>query len=92
MKYDYIFFDSGGDCDPSPAQVAARNVKRVHALLGGMGLEVDFDLLEKETVRQTEICKRNLGKGFNFFRLMEAVVKELGLPLGSEETACLADA
>lgn len=99
MKYDYIFFDSGGtlyssgaDCDPSPAQVAARNVERVHSLLGGMGLEVDFDLLEKETVRQAEIRQRDWGKGFNFFRLMEAVVKALGLPIGSEEAACLADA
>jgi len=99
MKYDYIFFDSGGtlyssgaDCDPSPAQVAARNVERVHALLSGIGLEVDFDLLDKETAQQTEVCQSDWGKGFNFFRLMKAVVKELGLPLGPEEAACLADA
>jgi len=99
MKYDYIFFDSGGtlygsgaDCDPSPAQVVAGNVQRVHALLAGMGLEVDLSLLKKETTRQEEVGEKEWRKGFNFFRLMQAVVKALELPLGSEEAACLADA
>lgn len=99
MKFDYIFFDSGGtlygpctDASLSPRCVEADNVKRVHALLGGMGVKIDFAPLDQMIVRQKEICQRRWGHAYTFFKLMQAVVGELPLALGAEEAACLADA
>ena len=99
MRFDCIFFDSGGTLygagtgsDVSPNQVASENAKRVHALLGGMGVDLDFGPLKEALTRQEELCRQRLGQAYNFFRLMEAVVRELHLPLGTEGAACLADA
>lgn len=99
MKFECIFFDSGGtlygpgdDADVPPGEVASGSSKRVHALLGGMGIDLDISRLEKAVERQTEVCRNAMGPAYNFFRLMEAVVKELRLPLGPEDAACLADA
>jgi len=99
MKFDHIFFDSGGTlygpgtgADPSPEQVASENTRRVHARLSGMGVDLDFRRLDKTIARQEEVCRQRSGKSYNFFRLMKAVVDELHLPLGTEAAACLADA
>jgi len=99
MKFDCVFFDSGGtlydpeaDADVSPSQVAANNANRVHALLGGMGVRLDFRLLEDTLARQEKACRQRLGKAYNFLRLMEATTTELQLPIGRETAACLADA
>ncbi len=98
MRFDYIFFDSGGTIygpgtgsDPSPKQVASHRTSRVHAFLVGMGVEIDSARLEKAIARQEELCKRRLRKSYNLFELMKAVVSKLHLPLGSEDAACLAD-
>ena len=99
MRFDCIFFDSGGtlykpgtDCDPSPDQVASRNTKRVHALLKGMQVDMDPRHLETSLAKQEELCQQELGQSYNFMRLMDSVVKDLHLPLGPEDAACLADA
>lgn len=99
MKFDHIFFDSGGTlygpgagADPSPDQVASESTRRVHALLGGMGVDVDFRRLDEAMAGQEKVCRQTFGKSYNFFRLMKAVVAELHLPLGAEAAACLADA
>jgi len=99
MKFDYVFFDSGGTLyspgtgvDMSPSQVAAENAKRVHALLGGMGVDLNFGRLKETLNRQEDLWRKRLGKAYNFLRLMEEVVDELHLALGKEEAACLADA
>ena len=99
MRFDCIFFDSGGTLygpgtgsDVSPNQVASENAKRVHALLGGMGVDLDLGPLKEALTRQEELCRQSLGKAYNFLRLMKAVVRELHLPLGTEDAACLADA
>lgn len=99
MRFDSIFFDSGGtlydfetDCDVSLGQVISENANRVHALLGGMGVEFDFGRLKETLARQEEDCPQRLGKAYNFLHLMKAVVSELQLPVGSEGAACLADA
>ena len=99
MKFDFIFFDSGGTlygsgtgADISPGQVASGRVKRVHSLLRGMDVELDFEEFKETMTRLEGVCKQRFGKSYNFFRLMATVVKELNLPLGEEEAACLADA
>jgi len=99
MRFDCIFFDSGGTLFGSgassvtpPDQVALENAKRVHALLSGMGVSLDFRRLKKTIAHQEEVCRQRSGKSYNFFRLMQAVVDELHLPLGREAAACLADA
>ena len=99
MRFDCVFFDSGGtlygpglDADVSPSQVASGNAKRVHALLGGMGVNLDLGVLRETLVQQHELCQQEFGKAYTFLRLMEATVRELHLPLGPEDAACLADA
>ena len=82
----------GKDCDITPGDVISGNRKRVHGLLSGMGIDLDFEQVEKTITAQEGICKEESGTSYNFFRLMEAVVKELNLPLGNEEAACLAGA
>ena len=87
MRFDGIFFDSGGTLygsgtgpDASPAEVASKKTKRVHAVLDGMGVDLDFQRLEKALVRQEEVCRQRLRKAYNFHRLMVAVAEELHLP------------
>ena len=65
MKFDYIFFDSGGTLyspgtktDISPQQVAAKSAKRVHALLRGMGVDLNFRRLKETLNLQNNLCKK----------------------------------
>ena len=97
--FDFIFFDSGGTlygpcagADPTPEQVAAGNAERVHGLLSGMGVDVALPHLQETIAQQEKACRDRLGAGYNYHPLMEAVVGELHLSLGSEVAACLADA
>jgi HAD superfamily hydrolase (TIGR01549 family) len=99
MRFDAIFFDSGGTlygfgtgADPSLDQVAAESAKRVHALLGGMGVELEFGRVQESLTRQAQVCRQRLGKSYTFLRLLEAAIRDLRLPLGPEAAACLADA
>ena len=99
MKFDFIFFDSGGTLygnftgeDPTPTQVASRRVHRVHRLAAGMGMDVDFNLLESAILRAETECPRIHGPAYNFCRLMEDVLDRLKLPRSPETAACLADA
>jgi HAD superfamily hydrolase (TIGR01549 family) len=99
MRFDAIFFDSGGTlygfgtgADPSLDQVAAESAKRVHALLGGMGVELEFGRVQESLTRQAQVCRQRLGKSYTFLRYLEAVIRDLRLPLGPEHAACLADA
>ena len=99
MKFDAIFFDSGGTLygpcagsDPSPEQVAAGRAARVHALLGAMGAHCDRGRVSEALVQQAVKCRHRLGAAYNFHQLLIAVIGELGLRLGAEAAACLADA
>lgn len=99
MRFDAIFFDSGGTLygfgtgsDPSLEQVAAEGATRVQALLGGMGVMLDLGRVQESLTRQAPVCRKRCGKGYTFLRLLEAVIADLRLPLGSEAAACLADA
>jgi HAD superfamily hydrolase (TIGR01549 family) len=99
MKYDYIFFDSGGtlyghcsSADPSPEQVAAGSVDRVYALLGVMGVNLNLGRVSEALVQQAKNCHQRLGEAYNYHQLIIAVLDELDLPLGAEAAACLADA
>lgn len=99
MRFDGIFFDSGGtlyrsggDADITPRQVAAESVSRVHGLLAGMGVVLDISVLRETLAQQEKGCRKEFGKAYNFVRLMEAVLSSLSLPLGKEVAVCLADA
>ena len=99
MKFDHIFFDSGGtlygpcpSADPSPDQVAGKRSNRVHALLSGMGVTLELERLSEKLIQQERICAQRLGKAYSFHRLMIAFIEQLALPLEAEAAACLADA
>jgi FMN phosphatase YigB (HAD superfamily) len=98
-RFDTVFFDSGGtlygvfdggDC-PAPGEVSAGRCARVAAALATYvaqapdGLEAAIEACEAE-------LPLKLGAGYNFHRLMIGVLERLGLTLGDEIAACLADA
>ena len=97
MKYDAVFFDSGGTLygaeggsDPTPSEVAAGRFKRIEAALRGQGVPLDSEeLVARLTECETE-CKERPGEAYTFFKLMSAFGEPLGL--GNEAAACLADA
>lgn len=99
MMFDAVFFDSGGTLygatggpDPSPREVANGRADRVFALMQGMDVAVDDRELAGAIERAEESCRRLHGAGANYLRLIRAVVDDLGLPVGPEVAACLADA
>lgn len=99
MKYDAVFFDSGGTLYDSgsratvtPAQVFAGRVERVHALLATMSDPVQRKDLARAFERREVDCKKQNGASYTYHKLMEAIIEDLPLPLGSEQAACLADA
>jgi len=99
MKYDHIFLDSGGTLyrsgpglEPAPAKVQGERQQRVLAALRGMGVELAPERLAAALARQEKPCATQHGHAYTYFRLMVAVVADLGLPLGPELAASLADA
>lgn len=99
MRFDCIFFDSGGTLydlasgvEPSLQDLQSGKVRRVHGLLWGMGIDVAIERLAEIVARQEHDCSRRLGKAYNYFRLMQAVSSDLDLSAGPETAACLADA
>ena len=99
MRFDAVFFDSGGTLygaggggDPTPGEVAAGRFHRVAAALHGFGVEVGDDQVEEGLASVEEVCRQNLGAGYNFHRLMTAFCEALEIDLGPEAAACLADA
>jgi len=98
MKFDYIFFDSGGTLympgavpSPSREETAARRVDRVRGLLEGFGMHVERRALEEAIRAGEKASSRRWGPAYTYVRLMEYVVDALGLPVGPEQAACLAD-
>jgi len=99
-RFDCVFFDSGGtlyqhlaDCtDPSRQEVNARRLERVAALISVFGVEIGFDELAAVLTRCEVGCRDTLGVRYNYHQLMITFIDELGLALGPEEAACLADA
>jgi FMN phosphatase YigB (HAD superfamily) len=99
MKYDHIFFDSGGTLyatgkglTPAPSEVAAGRVKRVLAAFQGQGLAVPPESLAAALAHQEKACPARLGTSYTYFHLLVAVLADLGLAVGPEQAACLADA
>lgn len=99
MRFDGVFFDSGGTLfgaaggdDPTPSEVWDGRIERVGAMMGEYGLSPNAATLRAAVLKCEDQCQRRLRDSYNFFRLMAAVLDELGLNLGPEVAACLADA
>ncbi len=99
MKFDYIFFDSGGTlynfgagARITPAAVSNQRIARSYALLGGMGFEVSQARFEELLLQLERELPRKLGHGYNYFALFKEVVAALDIAAGPEEAACLANA
>ncbi len=98
-RFDAVFFDSGGtlygvfdgESCPTPQELFAARVGRVAAALAAYRPGIPAGL-DAAIVSCEERLKEELGAGYNFHRLMCAVLEHLDLGLGSEVAACLADA
>ena len=99
MRFDAVFFDSGGtlfgarnDRASSPQEVALGRIRRLEAALAGMGVPREYDVLERRVLICEEDCRRTLGTSYTFFQLMLVLIEVLDLNLRPEDAACLADA
>ena len=98
MRFDWVLFDSGGTLygegdgtDPSPAEVRDGRFGRTAAMLGEFGAEVEARALEEAVRRFEEEGRGRHGASFSHHRLMCDTVEALGLGLGPEAAALLAD-
>ncbi len=99
MKFDAVFFDSGGTLygygkgvDPTSSEVVDGRFRRLSAALESYGYSLEPQLLEERLVPCEEACKEALGPGYNFFRMMKQFCQEMSLDVGPEIAACLTDA
>ncbi len=98
MKFDYIFFDSGGTLyqdspkkSPTARDVARDSAKRVQAWLAVMGHHFSEEQVREAITAGAKMAPISHGKDHNFHHIFIEVIKLLGIPLGAEEAACLAD-
>ncbi|HCV25325.1 MAG TPA: hypothetical protein DGN59_17850 [Candidatus Latescibacteria bacterium] len=86
MKYDGIFFDSGGtiygfsdadSADPNHSQVAAAMAERAHAALSWLGISVPLDELT-DHVRQLNQEARTSPPGYTEETLVRLLFERLG--------------
>jgi putative hydrolase of the HAD superfamily len=97
-RFDWVFFDSGGTLfdetggDPPRELIRARRAQRMRAALTGLGAEADAPRLDAILGRLESELPGRLGAAYTFLRLMEECIREMRLPLGKEDAACLADA
>ena len=99
MRFDRIFFDSGGTLygggtppDPSPEEVREGRLGRLGSMLAAFGTEVDPAALAGALGRGEAEGRGSHGARFSHLTLVQDVLAELELPLGPERAACLADA
>ncbi|NLL84799.1 MAG: HAD family hydrolase [Lentisphaerae bacterium] len=99
MKYDFIYFDSGGtlygawhSAPITMTMVRNNRIQRVQSALAGFGVEVCRERLNETLTKLEQSTPQKYGAGYNFFRLIQELLQELQLDLGIEEAACIADA
>lgn len=98
-RFKTVFFDSGGTLygsgdgsAPSAEEVAAERVARVAAMLKGLGRDIPVAELQTAVEACEPRVSEEKGLAFTFFELARELVDYLGLPIGDEEAALLADA
>lgn len=102
MRFDAIFFDSGGTLfrdafpaaipDPTPQEVLAGGPARAAALLNAFGYPVSEDLIARTLAELEGMLARRLGHAYTLDKLIQALYQALGLPECLEEVLCVADA
>ncbi|MBN1809701.1 MAG: HAD-IA family hydrolase [Planctomycetes bacterium] len=95
MKYDAVFFDSGGTLfkseteSPTPREMEKKRPFMLEAVLKGYGFDVKRpDLEAKLGVLETAL-KEEMGAKYSFYELMKSLVRELKIELADEDTAVL---
>jgi HAD superfamily hydrolase (TIGR01549 family) len=99
MKFDAVFFDSGGtlygygeSADPTSSEVAEGRFGRLSAALAAYGHDLEPHSIEERLVPCEEVCKEALGHSYNFFRLIKQFCQDMSFDFGPEVAACLTDA
>ncbi len=85
MKYDGIFFDSGGTIygfsspspDPGHAQVAAGTAERAHAALSWLGISADLRIVE-DHIKELNQLARESPPGYTEETLVKLLFERLG--------------
>jgi len=100
MRYQTVFFDSGGTlysmapppAGPSREQVARGAADRVSLALRGYSADVPAGTIRRIVESIEAGLKDRFGPAYSYSVLMKALLGELNLDLGDEVGACLADA
>jgi FMN phosphatase YigB (HAD superfamily) len=92
-RYDAVFFDSGGTLfdptarGPSMQDVLDGRVERLVAALRLFGVVTDPSALKQTHDRLHDELAGRLGASFSFYRLLLALVDEIGVDLSAEQAA-----
>ncbi len=100
MRYETVFFDSGGtlysadapEAGPSQEDVRRGAADRVSLALRGYSADVPAERIRQAAAALEDGLKADRGPAYGYHVLMKALLEELGLDLGGEVAACLADA
>jgi len=91
MRYQTVFFDSGGTLYSSREQVARGAADRVSLALRGYSADVPAGTIRRIVESIEAGLKDRFGPAYSYSVLMKALLGELNLDLGDEVGACLAD-
>ena len=102
MRFDAVFFDSGGTIydggntraapGTSIDAVRARRGERVAAALHSFGYEASAAAVLDLLVKLEDVCPGRVGEGFTYIDLMLALGEEMKRPIPVEEAVVCADA
>ncbi|RKY74328.1 MAG: hypothetical protein DRQ14_02480 [Candidatus Latescibacterota bacterium] len=101
MKFDAVFFDSGGTLfgpgsslgsDPSPEEVDARRPERTAAMLKALGKEVALEDVRARLPECERLAKELYGEICTYVRTVELLYRSFGWEEKPEEVLCVTEA
>ena len=103
MKFDAVFFDSGGTLfgpapsadlgsDPGPEEVDARRPERAAAMLHALGKEVALEEVRSKLAECEQSSKEQYGIAHTFVRTVEFLYRIFGWEEKPEEILCVTEA
>jgi len=100
MKFEAVFFDSGGTLigspcsssdDPTMEEVNARRAERVSAFLNAIGKQVELEQVRAKLSECEEQARREYGKAYTFVRAIQFFYRAQGWKEKMEEILCVTE-
>jgi len=100
MKFDAVFFDSGGTLigspypssdDPTMAEVDARRAERVSAFLDALGKKVKLEEVRTQLFKCEEQARKEYGKAYTFVQTIRFFYRTQSWQEKMEEILCVTE-